>query len=99
MLVAPSLTPRHRKDRVDWARENLQISTSIWSKPIWNDDKKLNLDGPDRFSKYEADSRLERRYFSRRQNGGHGLNVKRGFSAKGKPPLAFLKGNIDAPPY
>ena len=99
MLKAPLLTIEHKKDRVKWAEESLRASDRVWQRTIWSDEKKFNLDGPDGCAKYWADTRLPRRYFSRRQNGGDSIMVWGAFSALGKAELVFVETTMNAQKY
>ncbi|KAF4687115.1 hypothetical protein FOZ60_004264 [Perkinsus olseni] len=43
----PSLTQKHKKDRLDWARANLKRD---FSTVIWTDEARATLDGPDNWA-------------------------------------------------
>ena len=99
MKVAPKLAPHHREARLKWAREQITNSTSSWRKVVWSDEKKFNLDGPDGYSYYWADTRLPRRIFSKRQAGGGGLMVWGCFSYKGVGTLATVGTRVNTEVY
>ena len=63
ILMEPPITPRHKQERINWARESLRSSDRVWQRTIWPDKKKFNIDGPDDCAIYWADTRLPRRYF------------------------------------
>ena len=97
-LAAPLMTPEHKKNRVRWALE-AQSWAEKFDSIVWSDEKKFNLDGPDGYNYYWADTSLPREHYSKRQNGGGGVMVWGGFSSAGKTAVAFLEGKQDSSKY
>ncbi|KAF0710565.1 hypothetical protein AaE_012468 [Aphanomyces astaci] len=97
-IAAPMMTRAHKKARVLWASEARDWGDQF-SKIIWSDEKKWNLDGPDGYNYYWADLTGRREHFSKRQNGGGGVMVWGGFSSRGKTELAFLEGKQNSEAY
>uniref|UniRef100_A0A914EK45 Transposase Tc1-like domain-containing protein n=1 Tax=Acrobeloides nanus TaxID=290746 RepID=A0A914EK45_9BILA len=86
MKKAPALKEVHKRRRLEWVRQNMNHD---WSKVIWSDEKKFNLDGPDGYRYYWHDLRKEKRYFSRRVHGGGGVMVWGAFCQGGRLDLSF----------
>ncbi len=99
MRAATKLTPWHRSKRMDWAKIQLRLSPALWKRTIFSDEKRFCLDGPDGAAYYWADKRLDKRYFSRRQQGGKSVMVWGCFSWKGKPELVFVPNTMNAQRY
>ncbi|KAH9111299.1 hypothetical protein AeMF1_014140 [Aphanomyces euteiches] len=94
----PSLLPRHKIERINYASRNLEDQVN-WTKIIWSDEKKFNLDGPDGLKYYWHDLRKAPESFFSRANGGQSVMVWGAFSGYGKSELAILEGNQDADDY
>lgn len=91
MVRTLALSPAHKEARLAWAKEAV-LSPSAWSKMIFSDEKKFNLDGPDGYKYYWRDLRRPPRNFVQRQFGGGSVMVWGAFSAKGLSELAILRG-------
>lgn len=70
----PPLTDTHRTARLTFAKESIMKRVD-WTKIIWSDEKKFNLDGPDGIKHYWHDLRNEPKYLSKRAFGGGSLMV------------------------
>ena len=66
---------------------------------VFLDEKKFNLDGPDRFAYYWHDIRREEKLFSRRQGGGGSVMVWGAFCFHGKSELAFVGSHMNLTKY
>ncbi|GBN94807.1 Transposable element Tc3 transposase [Araneus ventricosus] len=66
---------------------------------LFIDEKKWNLDEPDRNIKYWHDLRKEPRSFFSRQSGGGSVMVWAAFGFNGQVGLAFLDGRQNSPKY
>ena len=99
MKPCPKLLPRHKKQRIQFAKEMLREEEEFWRQVIFSDEKRFCLDGPDGNRFYWHDIRKELRYFSKRQKGGGGLMVWICISAKGSAKPVWVDGKIDAAKY
>ena len=111
---APRLLDRHKKDRLRFARANMQrdwekvtfltvvLISSLPApllKVIFSDEKKFNLDGPDGYDGYWRDLRKEPMYFSKRNFGGGSLMVWGAFCSSGTLSLAFPSCHMNSDEY
>jgi transposase len=94
----PNLTPRHKKARVKFGRDNHDLGED-WNKVVFSDEKKFNLDGPDGCQMYWHCLDDEPQWFSKRQGGGQSVMVWACFSAAGKSQIAFLTGRQKSADY
>lgn len=98
MRKGPWLSKSHMERRVEWASEHVHW-TSHWSRVIFSDEKKFNLDGPDGFNYYWHDLRKEKRIFSTRSHGGGSVMIWAAIFEGGRSELAILDGNQTADNY
>uniref|UniRef100_A0A914YW33 Tc1-like transposase DDE domain-containing protein n=1 Tax=Panagrolaimus superbus TaxID=310955 RepID=A0A914YW33_9BILA len=96
MMTAPPLKPEHITARLNYARKNMNID---WTKVIFSDEKKWNLDGPDGFCGYWHDLRKEKRVFSKRNFGGGSTMVWGAFCSAGTLRLAFVSSRMNSQDY
>jgi len=94
----PRLTKCHKDNRLKFARKYMQFKEE-WKKTIFSDEKKFNLDGPDRYSCYWHDLRHKNTCRSKRNFGGGSVMVWGAFSDKGKLPLCFIGNRMDSMAY
>lgn len=94
----PPLTMNHKIARLEWAKKYMHW-TKEWTKVLFSDEKKFNLDGPDGFQYYYHDLRKEKQYFSKRQSGGGSVMIWAMIGWKGKSELVFLEGKQDSTKY
>lgn len=66
------------------------MSAMKWRRTVFSDEKRFSLDGPDGAAYYWADNRVEKRFFSKRQQGGGGVMVWGCFCWRGKPALVVI---------
>ena len=96
MLKKPPLSHHHKQDRLSFCRANM---AQTWQNVWFTDEKKFNLDGPDCQKYYFHDLRKEPHVASHRQQGGGGVMVWAGFSARGKTSICFMAGKQDSKCY
>lgn len=92
MKSKPNLTNSHREKRLKFC--NLNMDTD-WTKIMFSDEKRFNLDGPDS-TYYWHDKRLPEISKIRRQCHGGGIMVWAGFCSSTKTSLAFISIKINA---
>lgn len=96
---APTLTKKHKDDRLSWARTHHNWTPHQWSRVVFSDEKRFCMDGPDGFNYYWHHLAHDEEIMSRRQNGGGGIMIWAGFSEKGKTKIAFVSGNQNSNKY
>ena len=94
----PPLTEKHKDARFDFALEHI-IWEKEWSKVIFSDEKKFNLDGPDGFRYFWHDLRKEEEIFSKRVQGGGSVMIWAGFCATGKSYITFVESTMNSQKY
>ena len=99
MRCSPKLTTLNKDARLKFALKYLKCGAEFWSTVIFSDEKKFNMDGSDGHAAYWADTRVEKRYFSRRVRGGDGVMVWAAISSRGKTQLVFIENNMNAVKY
>lgn len=97
-LLKPAQNAYTKAERLQWARDHMQW-VEQWSRTIFSDEKKFNLDGPDGYAYYWHDLRKEKLIFSRRNFGGGSLMVWLGFSREYKAQLYVLDGTLNTESY
>jgi hypothetical protein len=97
MQKMPRLTAVHKEVRVENAELWLESGLD-WSRVVFSDEKKFNLDGPDGYAYYWHDLRKEERIFSKRCFGGGSLMVWGCFGFSGGR-LTIFSGRIDSVAY
>ena len=85
-------SPSHLIKRVEWANKYCVWNAQEWSKVMFSDDKKFNLDDPDGFAYYWRDIRRDERYFSKRQCGDGGVMVWAAITPRATSPLVRVQG-------
>lgn len=94
----PHLTAAHKSARLAFARRSIENRLD-WSKIVWSDEKKFNLDGPDGIKYYWHDLRREPRRFSKRQFGGGSLMIWGAFVNDTILNLHIMDGTYNAERY
>lgn len=98
-IRAPNLSKLHKEERLKFAELNLEWGHPDWTRVIFSDEKKFNLDGPDGLSSYWRDLRKEPDIFSKRQQGGGSVMVWACISYSGTLSMVGLEGNVDSKYY
>lgn len=93
---APFLSKLHKEARIKFTRDYMQQN---WENIWFTDEKKWNLDGPDRYFSYWHDLRKEPIVQQRRQNGGGSVMIWAGISGDRKTNLCFVEGNMNSEDY
>lgn len=98
MKSKPKLTDRHKIDRVEWASLQIRIGR-IWTDVVFSDEKKFNLDGPDRLTHYWHDLRKVETIRSRRVHGGGSVMVWGCFGWGSGVRLTFVSSKMNTNDY
>ena len=98
MNAKPPLTAEHKSARLQYARSH-HFWNLEWNNVIFSDEKKFNLDGPDGLCHYWHDLRKEKRYFSKRVQGGGSVMVWAAFSRTWKRDIVFISTRMNASTY
>ncbi|KHJ80443.1 hypothetical protein OESDEN_19882 [Oesophagostomum dentatum] len=96
MKKFPRLSEADKRARLQFAHSNMSTD---WSKMIWSDEKKFNLDGCDGLRSYWHDLRKEPKFFSTRNFAGGSLMVWGAFYGNRKLELAFTSSRMDSAEY
>lgn len=94
----PHLTAAHKSARTAFAQSSIKDRLD-WSKIVWSDEKKFNLDGPDGIRYYWHDLRKDQNYLSKRAFGGGSLMIWGAFVNDSLFDLHIIEGNYDAERY
>ena len=94
----PHLTAAHNSGRLSFATKSINDRVD-WSKIIWSDEKKFNLDGPDGIRYYWHDLRTEPKCFSKRQLGGGSLMIWGAFVNDTIFDLYIMEGKYNSEKY
>lgn len=97
-VPVPRLLPRHKKARFDFA-EKYQFWDEEWSRVVFSDEKKFNLDGPDGSSDCWQDKRKKKPTRESRNFGGGTVMVWAGISDAGKTPICFISTKMNSEKY
>lgn len=100
MKTKPLLTQKHKDNRITFAREYASVNYN-WSKWIFSDEKKFNLDGPDGYRYYWADKSLNENVeiYSKDHNCRKNVMVWGAISKQGVSHLIEVKPKTKAPDY
>ena len=94
----PHLTTAHKSARLSFDSNSIKNRLD-WSKIVWSDEKKFNLDGPDGIRYYWHDLRKEPKIFSKRQFGGGSLMIWCAFVNDTLFDLHIMEGTYTAERY
>lgn len=98
MKTKPPLTKLHKSARYSFADQAIRDRLD-WSKIIWSDEKKFNLDGPDGLRYYWHDLRDEKQLLSKRAFGGGSLMVWGAFVNDTMLDLVVVDHKLDSKKY
>ena len=94
----PHLTAAHKSARQSFASKSVNDRID-WSKIVWSDEKKFNLDGPDGIHYYWHDLRTEPKLLSKRQFGGGSVMIWGAFVNDTIFDLHIMEGTYNAENY
>lgn len=97
-VPVPRLLPRHKKARVHFAEKHKFWGTE-WSKVIFSDEKKFNLDGPDGSADCWQDKRKKKPMRTARNFGGGTVMIWAAISSAGKTPVCFIPTRMNSEIY
>ena len=98
LKIRPTLKPAHMEKRVEYALRHCHPDFD-WSKWIFTDEKKFNLDGPDGYLGYWHFVGGEPKFYSKDSNSRRSVMVWGGISKNGQTPLIEVKGKMKAKDY
>lgn len=98
MKKRPKMTLDHMEKRVDFALRHCHPDFD-WSKWIWTDEKKFNLDGPDGYNYYWHTPGSPPLYFSKDTSAKRYVMVWGGISKNGQTRLMKVIGRFNAQRY
>jgi transposase len=98
MMTKPLLTATHQEKRVDFALAHANPKFD-WTKWIFSDEKKFNLDGPDGYKYYWHFEGSEPKIFSRDSNSRASVMVWGGISKNGVTALVEVPKKCDSKKY
>ena len=98
----PVLTPRHRRERLTWARRYLSNTRADWANVLFVDEVLVNLranDGLKRIYRRRGERNSENCLVQHDRFGGGSIMVWGGISQHTKTPLVHIQGNLNAQRY
>lgn len=97
-MTKPALKPCHEVARLQWAQKYIHWQME-WTRVVFSDEKKFNLDGPDGFAYYWHDLRKEKQLRYSRNFGGGSVMFWAAFSMYGKTPLCKITTRMNTRKY
>lgn len=94
----PPITDVHKENRVNWASKYIDLGPN-WSRVIFSDEKKFNLDGPDGMHNFWYQPGMPRKTFFRRHSAAGCVMVWGAFSAYGKSNIVIIDGRLSSLKY
>ena len=101
-IKKPLLTPKHRKQRLEFAKKYENWTFAEWSKVIWTDESKINLIGSDGIRyvwKKAGEGISDRDFIPTVKYGGGKLLFWGCFSSSGVGKIVKIDGIMDAKHY
>ena len=98
----PVLTPRHRRERLTWARRYLRYTRADWANVLFVDEVRVNLrtnDGRKRIYRRRGERNSEKCLVQHDRFGCGSIMVWGGISQHTKTPLVHIQGNLNAQRY
>ena len=96
------LTPRHRQNRLLWARRHRRMTRAEWANVLFTDESRFNLfhnDGRMRVYRRRGERLNDDCVYQRDHNGGGSVMVWAGVSLHTKTDLVIIHGNLNAARY
>lgn len=100
--VKPKLTPRHKRERLTWARQYRNLTIQHWQHVVFGDESRFLLfpvDGRMRVRRREGERLLDECVQARVAGGGGSVHVWGAFCAGGKSELVILNQNVTGVVY
>jgi len=98
MKIKPILTTTHEKNRVDFALSRCSPNFD-WSKWLFSDEKKFNLDGPDGYRYYWKLDDMDDKIFSKCSNSHSSVMIWGAISKNGCTHLIEVPKKCDSKKY
>ena len=96
------LTPRHRENRDQWARQHRRMTRAEWANVLFTDESRFNLhhnDGRARVYRRRGERLNDACVYERDHYGGGSVMVWAGISLHSKTDLVVVQGNLNAARY
>ena len=98
VMRKPMVNKMHLVTRLAFAKK-YALDPTIWSRVIFSDEKKFNLDGPDGFHYYWHDISTDDNTMISRQMGGGSVMVWAAIGIKNNSNIVILEGKQDSQKY